>query len=253
MTSRSNVSKSVARAFRVLELFRDLRRPMTAAQIQHALGLPQPSARVLLRELVDVGYLAYTMPARTYFPTARLYALGDWLGSSTEVHQPLIHLVNKLGALIGETATLSTATYGFVQILYVCRADHPLTLQVAPGMGGPLWRSAVGRTLLSLRGDEEVAEFFAGLEPRDAPRTRRQRELIVGQLREIRSQGYFAGYDVLLKGVGALCLPVPSSMARVPLVLSVAGARERIRPRERAILRTMRTELRELQATVPRS
>src|SRR5262245_26560590 len=121
MKSQANISKSVARTFRVLELFREMRKPMTAAQIQHSLDIPQPSARVLLKELVDIGYLAYTMPAKTYFPTPLLCKLGDWLGRSPMVHEPLIRAVDAISRELGETVSLSTATYGHVEVFYVRR------------------------------------------------------------------------------------------------------------------------------------
>lgn len=248
MKSQANISKSVARTFRVLELFRELRKPMTAAQIQHSLDIPQPSARVLLKELVDIGYLAYTMPAKTYFPTPRLCRLGDWLGSSLVVHEPLVRVVDAVSRELDETASLSTATYGHVEVLYVRRAEHALALQVSAGMGGTLWRSAVGRTLLSLRTDREVEEFLAGLEPRDAPRGRRLREEIVQQVRQIRTLGYFAGYDILLKGVGAICVPLPQGATGAPLVLAVAGGKDRVQPREKLILRAIRAQLRDAGA-----
>lgn len=252
MTTQANISKSVARTFRVLELFRELRKPMTAAQIQHALDIPQPSARVLLMELVDIGYLAYTMPAKTYFPTPRLCKLGDWLGSSLVVHEPLTRAVDTISRDLGETTSLSTATYGHVEVLYVRRADHALSLQIAPGMGGSLWRSAVGRTLLSMRTDKEVEEFLASLEARDAPRGRRQREQLMSQVRQIRTQGYLAGYDILLKGVGAICIPLPQVITGVPLALAVAGGKDRIQPREKVILRAIRAHLREVSEQRPR-
>jgi DNA-binding IclR family transcriptional regulator len=247
MKSQANISKSVARTFRVLELFREVRKPMTAAQIQHALEIPQPSARVLLKELVDIGYLAYTMPAKTYFPTPRLCRIGDWLGSSLIVHEPLIRAVDAISREVDETANLCTATYGHVEVLYVRRADHPLSLQVSAGMGGSLWRSAVGRTLLSLRTDRQVEEFLDGLEPRDAPRGRRQREQLVAQIRQIRNLGYLFGYDILMKGVGAICVPLAQSITSAPLVVTVAGGKDRIQPREKAILRSIRTQVREVQ------
>jgi len=249
MKSQANISKSVARTFRVLELFRELRRPLTAAQIQHSLSIPQPSARVLLKELVDIGYLAYTMPARTYFPTPRLCRLGDWLGSSLSVHEPLVRAVDAISREVDETATLSTATAGHVEVLYARRAEHALTLQVSAGMGGSLWRSAVGRTLLSLRTDAEIAEFLERLDPRDAPRGRRLREELMAQCRHIRAQGQFIGYDVLLKGVAALCIPVPAELAGGhPLVIAVAGAKDRLQAREKQVLRSLRSHLREAGA-----
>ncbi len=248
-SQQSNISKSVRRTFEVLELFCEQRKPMTAAQIQHALGLPQPSARVLLKEIVDVGYLSYVMPARVYFPTAKLCKLSDWLGSRLVVSEKLIRAVDTVASQIEETVSLSTATYGHVEVLYAQRAQHPLALQVGPGMGGSLWRSAVGRTLLSLRSAEEVEQFFAGIAESEGPKGRSLREQVRSQVRSIREQGYFIGYDILLKGVGAVCLPVrcPAGSG-TPLVVAVAGGKDRIQSSERQILKILRAQLRDVVA-----
>jgi DNA-binding IclR family transcriptional regulator len=252
MKPQANISKSVSRGFRVLELFRERRQPMTAAQIQHALRIPQPSARVLLREMVGIGYLAYAMPTKTYFPTAKVCLLGDWLGKTILLPDPLVTLVDSLAGELRETCTLSTATQGHVEVLYVRRATHGLAMQVATGMGGPLWRSTAGRALLAAFDDRELAAFFDQLDPRSGPRSRQQREQIQQQIRQIRSQGYFAGYDVLLKGVGSFCIPVPAQATSVMLVLTLSGGKDRIQPREKAIIRIMRQRLREtLDGIVP--
>ncbi|MCK6370483.1 MAG: hypothetical protein L6Q83_03995 [Gammaproteobacteria bacterium] len=115
-------------------------------------------------------------------------------------------------------------------------------------MGSHLWRSAVGRALLSLRSRQEVQEFLDGLEKRDAPRGRRQREQITAQIDQIRAQGYLAGYDIFLKGVGAICVPFADSVNGTPLVLAVAGGKDRIKPNEKAMLRSLRAHLRNLPA-----
>ncbi len=245
-SQQPNISKSVRRTFEVLELFCEQRKPMSAAQIQHALGIPQPSARVLLKEIVDVGYLSYNVPARVYFPTAKLCKLTDWLGSRLIVNEKLIRAVDTIANQVDETVSLSTATYGHVEVLYSNRARHPLALQVAPGMGGSLWRSAVGRTLLSLRTEEEVEKFFAAIADSDGPKGRALREQVRTQVRSIREQGHFIGYDILLKGVGAVCVPIPgSARSGTPLVVAVAGGKDRIQSSERQILKTLRTQLRD--------
>jgi DNA-binding IclR family transcriptional regulator len=245
MTAQPNISKSVRRTFQLLELFAARRQPMTAAQIQHALRLPQPSARVLLKEIVDCGYLTYTMPARTYFPTARLTRIGDWLGSRLIVHEALANCVDALSVAVDETVSVSTATQGHVEVLYVRRASHPLALQVGAGMGSSLWRSAAGRALLSQLDEDGVEAFFAGLEARDAPRGRTHRDAVRQQIRGIRSQGYFIGYDILLKGVGAVCLPLRAGADGAPMVVTVAGGKDRVQSAERQILRVLRQQLRE--------
>jgi IclR family KDG regulon transcriptional repressor len=244
-TPKPNISKSVARAFDVLELFRRQQQPMTAATIRHELDIPQPSARALLRNLVDLGYLNFTDENKTYFPTMRLAQLGDWVSNTTLAGVDIVRLIDDIALETGETASLNTINALNLEIIYARTAAHPLGLNLRAGIGDTLWLSAAGRTLISALPDEEMERLLEAMirEERN-PKKRLEIKALTPALRDIKSNGYYVGYDIYLQGVGAICVSV--AVGAQPSVVAVAGARDRIQSAEKRILRIIRSKLRRL-------
>lgn len=60
-----SVVKSAGRVLQILEFFDDVKREANVVEICRALGYPQSSTSVLLRSLVQLGYLAYTPKGRS--------------------------------------------------------------------------------------------------------------------------------------------------------------------------------------------
>jgi DNA-binding IclR family transcriptional regulator len=248
MVEAVSISKSVARAFQVLELFRAHRQPLTAADIGRQLTLPQPSTRALLKTLVSLGYLVYTEKDRTYWPTGRVLALGQWLRGEQRLPVRLTLALHRIAGLAGETTSLCGLRDGNVEILHVCKAQHPVALQLETGVGVAAWRTAVGRALLATLPDAEVTALLgAWLRQERTPAGRRVLQSLPRELKRARADGFLAGYNLFLKAVGAVCVPLPAARYKAlpaPLVVAVAGLSERIRPREPALLRMIRSELR---------
>ena len=244
MAESVSISKSVARAFQVLELFRADRRPLAAADIGRRLALPQPSARALLKTLVGLGYLAYAEADRTYWPTPRVSSLGQWLASEQRLPPALTRAVDRIAGLAEETASLCALRDGHVEILHVCKARHPVALQLETGIGAAAWRTAVGRALLAAMPEDDVSALLAGWLARErSPAARRTLTSLPREIRRARTEGYLAGYDLYLAGVGAVCVPLPANAAApvaAPLAIAVAGVSDRIRPREAALVRLIR-------------
>lgn len=252
MSSDLSISRSVVRAFAVLELFRTERRPLTAAEIGRRLELPQPSTRALLKTLAAQGYLAFEDSRRTYLPTLRVTALGDWLAGAGLAAPELRARVDQLAAATEETASLCGIQDTRVHILHVRKATHPVALQLEAGVGVALWQTAVGRTLLAVCDDptrDRLLDTMARGE-RDAA-ARRTIQGLPRELRRIRSAGHYTAYDVFFKGVGAVCVPVGGAGSGEPLVIAVAGLKERIRANEARILRAIRATRPRAVATAP--
>jgi DNA-binding IclR family transcriptional regulator len=248
MTEAVSISKSVARAFQVLELFRAARQPLTAADIGRQLALPQPSTRALLKTLVSLGYLGWTGADRTYWPTGHVTALGQWLAAEQRIPVRLTLALDRIADLAAETTSLCGLRDGKVEILHVCKAQHPVALQLETGVGVAAWRTAVGRALLAAVPDAELTALLgAWLGQERTPAGRRVLQSLPRDLKRARADGYLAGYNVFLASVGAVCVPVPEAHYKNlsgPLVVAVAGLSDRIRPRELALLRIIRGELR---------
>jgi IclR family pca regulon transcriptional regulator len=249
MPDQVSISKSVARAFRVLELFREVREPLTAAEIGRRLTLPQPSTRALLKTLVELQYLAYTAADRRYRPTTRVMDLGRWLSAGRRLPAHLVRATDRVADLAGETASLCGLSDGLVEILHVRKAPHPIALQLEPGIGVAAWRTAAGRALLAALPDAEATSLLQGWQRQERSTAgRRVLQALPRELKRARTEAYFSGYDLFLKGVGAVCVvALPRSQSApegAPLVIAVAGPNDRIRPRELALLKIIRAELR---------
>lgn len=239
-----SISKSVARAFALLELFRTERRAMTAAEIQRALGAPQPSIRALLKNLTDLGYLHFTATDRTYIPSVRVPALGDWIRRGGSAAVALTQAVDAIARGAEETTSLSTLRGRNLEVLYVRKADHAVAVQLEPGVGAPLWRSAVGRLLLARCPPQLRSELFA--ETLATERDGGLRRQIMGArtaVERLVRVDACTGYDILIEGVGAICVAASTDAAGQPLVVAVAGVSQRLKSREREILKLMRAEL----------
>lgn len=245
MSERISISKSVARAFRLLELFREQQRPMLAAEICRRLHLPQPSVRALLKNLVSIGYLEYHPGDRTYLPTRRLAALGDWLRPTDVVPPALMAAVDAIVAQAGETASLCTIRDINAEILHVAKARHPAALQLEPGAGVALWRTVVGRMLLAQCDGEQADQLVHAMQRRErSTEARRALQAIPRELKQVREKGWIAGYDLFLMGIGAVSVPAGRDPAGNPLAVTVAGVRDRIRMAEPQLVRLIRAELR---------
>ncbi|MEO7385885.1 MAG: helix-turn-helix domain-containing protein [Gammaproteobacteria bacterium] len=248
MAEPVSISKSVARAFRVIELFGEERQPLGAAEIGRRLDIPQPSMRALLKTLVSLGYLDYAAAARTYWPSPRVPALGQWLAGEQRLPAGLTLALDRIAGLTEETTSLSALRDGHVEILYVRKARHPVALQLEPGLGVAAWRTAVGRALLAALPGAEASRLVTGwLQKERSAAGRRLLQSLARDLPHARVAGFLAAYDLFLPGVGAVCVTLPDGLRGAlpaPLVVAVAGLRDRIRSREAALVRAIRGELR---------
>lgn len=126
-------------------------------------------------------------------------------------------------------------------------AAHPLGLKLRPGIGEALWLSAAGRTLLSALPDDASERLLnATIRQERNPKRRREILSMSAILKDIKSTGYYIGYDIYLQGVGAVC--VSEVFGQQPAVIAVAGARDRIQSHEKRILRIIRSRLKRLRS-----
>jgi len=155
------ISKSVARAFALLELFRREQRSMTATAIETAIDLPQVSALVLARELAALGYLAYDSRSRTYFPSEQLADLTGWLRDLDLPVRRLAGLAEEIARITGETTSVCSRNGHFLQIDYLSAGTLAGSILIHVGRGGPLPCSGADRAVLATFDDAEVRATIA--------------------------------------------------------------------------------------------
>lgn len=238
----STISKSVGRAFEILESFRDSQEPATASDLTRRLKYPHSSGVAVLKILVQLGYLNYDRIKKAYFPTQRVHKMGVWVQSALIGSSGLLDVGQAISRTTGETTAITSRSFIFNHILNVFKPERPLALGLPTGVGITLCNSVVGRVILSQMSDIDVdrilrfTKFWAKnqkTEPIAAP------DDVWKSIKFARDQGYLVGYDVWLPGVGAIAYPLKAPFDGYPLALAVTGPSARIKKSEPHIRRTI--------------
>lgn len=221
------ISKSVARAFTLLELFRREQRPLSATEIETALGLPQASALVLSRELAALGYLAYDSRSRTYFPSERLAHLGGWLRDLDLPVRRLARLADEIARITGETTSVCGRNGYFLQIEHFAAGTLAGSILIHVGRGGPLPCSGAGRAVLATFDDAEVRTTISNVRRRE-PHHAFVTEDVMKDVAAARRRRHLVSCNLMIPGVAAVAFALPRAAAGGNFALVVGGPTPRI-------------------------
>lgn len=235
----SVISKSVSRAFALLELFRREQRPLTATAIETTLGLPQASALVLARELAALGYLAYDSRSRTYFPSERLADLTGWLRDLDLPVRRLAGLAEEIAHATGETTSVCGRNGHFLQIEHFVAGSQSGSILMHIGRGGPLPCSGAGRAVLATFDDTEVRATIAVVRRRE-PRHPFKPDEVMRDVASARRQRNLVSFDLMIPGVAAVAFPLPEKGAGGHFALVVGGPSPRIKATHEKIVKAAR-------------
>jgi DNA-binding IclR family transcriptional regulator len=237
--------KSLARVFEILELFSVKREPLTATQIGANLSLPLSSTFALLKSMMSLGYVIYNVDEKTYFPSTRVTDLGAWVPSSIYGSLPPWDLMETLRNELAESISLSIQNDLSVQFVHTLRGPLPFNFNMELGYRCPLFGSAVGFAALSVKSDDEVAQYATRIATMD-PEAGAKIDLdnVMQILAEVRRTGFAVVHDDYLEGLGAIAWSVPTDHPSRHFIMSISGPPERIRKNQIRIFRTIENSLR---------
>src|SRR5690554_2544091 len=127
------VVKSAARVIQVLELFDEMRRSMSVAEIAAHYEWPASSTSALMSSLVTLGYLEYDSSKRVYRPSVRVALLGDWIHNNLLKDGQLARMMEYLNAVTGETIVLAAQNGLHSQYLRVLQGTNALRVHLHIG------------------------------------------------------------------------------------------------------------------------
>lgn len=226
----NGVVKSAARVLAVFEYFDSVRCEATIMNIARALGYPQSSTSVLMRSLMDLGYLERGEAPRTYRPTPRVTVLGSWIEPMLAPDGEIIQLMRELGDATGETIILAAAYPTLVRYIHVVPATTAMRLHLGAGTERPMVTSGAGRVFMSMLDDERV-RMLVYRHNEELPRGEPKLSLSVVRrdLAQIRQAGYSVSVDRVTPGAGIVAAPLPMSHGGKSLVVGIGGLSQTIR------------------------
>jgi DNA-binding IclR family transcriptional regulator len=236
--------KSAARVLQVFELFNDLQRPARSGEIAERLGYPQSSTSVLLKTLVQLGYLEFDDSERAFQPSARVALLGAWRVSRGGSLAPVMDAMQELSDETGMTITLASRTGLYAQYIHVIQATSTLRLDTPIGTNRLLVWSAAGFALISNLKDSAIRPLVHRTQS-EFPAIGRKitAAAVIEQVRSFRLKGYFLSNELVTPGGGHISLRVPKAAQARPLAIGVSGWIEDILREEQRFVRVMRRAL----------
>lgn len=152
-----SVVKSARRVLQVFEFFAEYQQPASASEISINLDFPQSSTSMLLRSLVQLGYLQFDNATRLFEPSIRLPMLSAWNRERMTIAGDLVAMMEELRDATGACVLLAEPYRHYVRYIYVLQSTDPEHVFYTPhGTVRPICSTAFGQMLLTLKSEKEV-------------------------------------------------------------------------------------------------
>ncbi|WP_176598655.1 MULTISPECIES: IclR family transcriptional regulator [Sphingobium] len=241
------VVKSAGRALQVLELFDILQRQASVTEISQLLGYPQSSTSMLLRSLVEMGYLRFDSSNRKYITSSRTAILGKWASSELVGDGGLTRLMSRINQRTGQAVVLAMRNGLYSQYVHVIQATEAVRLFVVQGSLRKLVRSGTGYVLLASLSDQTIKGFVtrSNSERAEGEEPVAYSELLA-RIDEVRKRGYAMTNSLVTPGAGMLAMKLgnPEPLANdLPYVIGLGAAEHILLERRDEFLAIMQEEL----------
>lgn len=229
--------KSAERTLALFELFSVEQRPLTIGEISKLLSIPQPSVTMLVRNLVELGYLEQDRSARNYAPTIRIALLGSWIHQRFTQDRQLEYRLDLLQKATDETTFIGVQNGVHVQYILFIEPSPPNRFTVQAEKLRPLCVSAVGKALLSVKSDEEITALIihANSSASDPKYQVNIREFLES-LKTVRENGYAETAGEVREGIAVIAKVMPPLVGLSPMAVAVGGEVQRIQMKKAEIL-----------------
>jgi IclR family acetate operon transcriptional repressor len=155
--------KTAARTLDVFEAFAKAKNPLTLTELAARLGSPISSCHALVRTLQARGYV-YVLDARKrVYPTKRLLAVAQQIAQNDPILERIGPVLDALMRETGETVILGKRQGNVVTYLDVIEGRQTIRYAASPGDTKPLHSSAIGKAMLGVLAEAELARLLKRL------------------------------------------------------------------------------------------
>ena len=220
---------ALARTFDIFESFGAARKPLSLSEIARTIGAPVSSCHLLLRTLLDCGYLYSSGRRKLYYPTRRIYDVA----CSIAVHDALVEELRPMLASLrdrsGETVILGKRQGDAVLYLEVLDSANIVRYTARAGEYKPLHSSAIGKALLGALPPADLDAWLGSHTlPRVTPHTLTGAAQLKSNLQQGRKRGYFVTRGENVADVMAVAGSF--SLAGEVFGIAIAGPLQRMEP-----------------------
>ncbi|GAB2907613.1 IclR family transcriptional regulator [Streptomyces mayteni] len=218
--------KSAVRTVELLEFFAGRPGMHSLADVQASVGYPKSSLYMLLRTLVELGWVETDATGTRYGIGVRALLVGTSYIDGDEVVAAARPTLDRLSDDTTETIHLARLDGTNVVYLATRASEHYLRPFTRVGRRLPAHSTSLGKALLATYPDEQVRRLLPEKLERLTEHTITDRERLIEELREVRERGYAVDREENTLGLSCFGVAVPyRNPARDALSCSVPVAR----------------------------
>lgn len=204
--------KTAVRTLKIFELFASRQQPLVLSELAEQLEIPPSSCLLLIRTLLERGYLYEVARRGGYYPTRRLFEYASNIAAHDPVLQRVRPVLEAVREETGETVTLSKIQG--TRLIYLLVLDSPQVIRPALTAGTlrPLHSTATGKALLGTLDESSRKSLLeeAGL-ARLTPKTIVSRSKLEAQIRESLERGWFRNDGESVQELSGIAVPLKIS------------------------------------------
>ncbi|SOD58309.1 transcriptional regulator, IclR family [Streptomyces zhaozhouensis] len=218
--------KSAVRTVELLEFFAGRPGMHSLADVQSAVGYPKSSLYMLLRTLVDLGWVETDATGTRYGIGVRALLVGTSYIDGDEVVAAARPTLDRIADDTGETIHLARLDGTNVVYLATRQSEHYLRPFTRVGRRLPAHSTSLGKALLATHPDEKVRELLPERLEGLTEHTLTDREELIAELAVVRERGYAVDREENTLGLRCFGIAIPYRRpARDAISCSVPVAR----------------------------
>ncbi|MGH3343025.1 MAG: IclR family transcriptional regulator [Carbonactinosporaceae bacterium] len=219
---------SVDKALQVLLLLRSRGR-LRVTEVSDDLGVARSTAHRLLSTLAQRGFVSRDPFTRTYRSGPVLTDIGLASAAAIDIRPQARPHLEALSAELHETVNLVVLEGGSCRFLDGVAGDRPLLTRVRTGTILPAHATSGGKALLAELATDQIRTLCRPGLPRLTEHTITDGELLLDELRGVRTRGYALNCGESETGIGAVAVPVRDAHGRAVAAVAVSMPAARMR------------------------
>jgi IclR family KDG regulon transcriptional repressor len=214
--------KSADRVISILEYLAEAGQASFVAIVRD-LGLPNSSAHELLQTTLNRGFIEFDEATRQFGIGLRLWEVAQAYSATDSLAVLAQPLMDRLTQLTLETVQLARLRGLQNVYLAISESPHPMKLVSSVGARLPAHATGLGKVLLAGLSDEELHRRLDGVTLASfTDRTLSDHDVLLADLRRIRSRGYGEDNEEYAVGCRCIAMPIHDKTGGVVAAMSVS-------------------------------